>query len=228
MDDRDSKQDDFWALYNPIERECIQDIESEEDLMERLREQKETALEKLWLTFQSAASSLAQLHKDRVPCDCCESCIYRQNQPDRDRWLPFQGAANKVTHLYKDGSDAFRAGIELGFHAGVQRRNRDITSWTKKKRRNVRREDLLLQLSGRSPPRKRESRSGSTLSLSPKPMEANDLLSFGENTKDFDFTSFVEGRNPFAPPSSTEGAAGRKRHGDINMLDSPHKRGRFT
>lgn len=66
MDDRDSKQDDFWALYNPIERECIQDIESEEDLLERLREQKETALEKLWLTFQSAASSLAQLHKGKI------------------------------------------------------------------------------------------------------------------------------------------------------------------
>ena len=51
----------------------------------------------------------------------------------------------------------------------------------------------------------------------------NDLLSYGEN-KDFDFTSLVEGRNPFATPQD----GGRKRHNDITMLDSPHKRGRFS
>lgn len=81
----------------------------------------------------------------------------------------------------------------------------------------------MSHLSGRSPPRKRESRSGSAISLSPKPtaME-NDLLNFGEN-KDFDFTSLVESRNPFATPQD----GGRKRHNDITMLDSPHKRGRF-
>lgn len=224
MDDRDSKQDDFfdsWALYNPTERECIQTIDNEEDLLERLQDQKEAALEKLWFTFQSAASSLAQLYKERPLCDCCERCIYRQNS--HDRWLPFQGAANKVTHLYKDGSDALRAGIELGYHAGIQRRNRDITHWVKKKRRMIKREDMLHHLSGRSPPRKRESRSNSGLSLSPKPhaMES-ELLNFGEN-KDFDLNSFMEGRNPFLPPEG-----GRKRHSDINMLDSPHKRGRFS
>ena len=36
-----------------------------------------------------------------------------------------------------DGSDALRAGIELGYHAGIQRRNRDITHWVKKKRRMI-------------------------------------------------------------------------------------------
>ena len=68
MDDRDGKQDDFFdsrALFNPIERECIQNIESEEDLMERLQDQRDAAIERLWLTFQSAASSLAQLHKGK-------------------------------------------------------------------------------------------------------------------------------------------------------------------
>lgn len=125
-----------------------------------------------------------------------------------------------------DGSEALRAGIELGYHAGYQKRNRDITNWSKKKRRNIRREDILAHLSGRSPPRSKkltESRSANGLSLSPKPnsMES-DILTFGEN-KDFDFTAFMEGRNPFA-----EG--GRKRHNynDINMHESPHKRGRFS
>ena len=68
MDDRDNKQDDYFdalALFNPLERECIQNIESEEDLMERLQDQKEAAIERLWYTFQSAASSLAQLHKGK-------------------------------------------------------------------------------------------------------------------------------------------------------------------
>jgi len=72
MDDRDGKQDDFFdsrAMFNQIERECIHNIESEEDLMERLQDQKEAAIERLWLTFQSAASSLAQLHKGKGDID---------------------------------------------------------------------------------------------------------------------------------------------------------------
>lgn len=121
-----------------------------------------------------------------------------------------------------DGSEGLRAGIELGYHAGYQRRNRDIINWVKKRRKNIRREDILLNLSGRSPPRRKlnEHRINS-LSVSPKPaasaMESD--YNRDEHPREFDFTAFMEGRNPF-----TEG---RKRHSDINIPETPHKRGRF-
>ena len=120
-----------------------------------------------------------------------------------------------------DGSEGLRAGIELGYRAGYQKRNRDITNWIKKKRRTVRREDILINLSGRSPPRRKSSEpKTNSISLSPKPATPeNELLTFSDG-KEFDINAFVDGRNPF-----TEG---RKRHNDINLMDSPHKRGRFS
>ena len=120
-----------------------------------------------------------------------------------------------------DGSESLRAGIELGYHAGYQKRSKDITNWVKKKRRTIRREDILLDLSGRSPPRRKLNDSNRTNS-SPKPATPeSDFLSFSDHAKEFEaFHAFVEGRNPF-----TEG---RKRHNDINMLESPLKRGRFS
>lgn len=224
MDDHNNKTDDnffdSWALLSSIERECIRNMDTEDDLVDRLHDQREAALERLWSTFQIAASSLAQLYKERLSCDCCNRCINRLS--NHDRWQPFQGAANKVTLLYRDGSEALRAGIELGYHAGYQRRTKDIANWTKKKRRNIRREDILMNLSGRSPPRRKVS--DGRVTLSPKPMSpTNDVLSFTD-TSQLDLNALMEGRNPFLNANND----GRKRHGDINMLETPHKRGRFS
>ena len=67
MDDHDhNKGEDYidpWSLYSPTERESIGNIEDEEHLHERLQEQRDVALERLWASFQGAASSLAQLYK---------------------------------------------------------------------------------------------------------------------------------------------------------------------
>jgi len=223
MDDHEHKVDenyfDPWSIFSPTERESIENIEDENHLFERLNEQREAALERLWATFQGAAASLAQLYKERPTCDCCERCMYRANT--HDRWLPFQGAANKVTLLYRDGSEGLRAGIELGYRAGYQRRNRDITNWIKKKKRTIRREDILLNLSGRSPPRRKSTEPRmNSLSLSPKPASPeNEVLTLSDG-KEFDIHAFVDGRNPFHD--------GRKRHNDNNLMESPHKRGRFS
>lgn len=68
MEERDNKQDEYYdprSLLNPVERDCLQKIEEEEDLLERLHDQREAALERLWSTFQSSASSLAQLYKGK-------------------------------------------------------------------------------------------------------------------------------------------------------------------
>ena len=54
---------DSWTLFSPTERESIGNIEDEDHLCERLQEQRDVALERLWASFQGAASSLAQLYK---------------------------------------------------------------------------------------------------------------------------------------------------------------------
>jgi len=228
MEDHDNNKGDdgyidSWTLFSPTERESIGNIEHEDHLHERLQEQRDVALERLWASFQGAASSLAQLYKERPLCDCCDRCLYRPN--NHERWLPFQGAANKVTLLYKDGSEGIRAAIELGYRAGYQKRNRDITNWIKKRRRVIRREDILLNLSGRSPPRRKSSEPRTnSISVSPKPAtptDNNELLTLSDGNTQFDFNAFCEGRNPFTD--------GRKRHNEYgNHMDSPHKRGRFT
>lgn len=135
-------------------------------------------------------------------------------------WTYCDCGENNNFHLSLDGNDALCAGIELGFRAGYQKRNKDITNWVKKKRRNIRREDILSNLSGRSPPRRRVNDKGNSISLSPKPMSpTNDHISFPD-TREFDFNAFVEGRNPY-------GSENRKRLGELNSMDSPHKRGKF-
>lgn len=66
MDDHDQRAEDFLEALTRltvIERECLQHIDGEEDLLERLQYQREVALERLWSSFQGAASSLAQLYK---------------------------------------------------------------------------------------------------------------------------------------------------------------------
>ena len=68
MDDHDQRAEDFLEALTRltvIERECLQHIDAEEDLLERVQYQREVALERLWSSFQGAASSLAQLYKGK-------------------------------------------------------------------------------------------------------------------------------------------------------------------
>lgn len=68
MDDHEHKDENYfdpWSIFSPTERESIENIEDEDHLFERLNEQREAALERLWATFQGAAASLAQLYKGK-------------------------------------------------------------------------------------------------------------------------------------------------------------------
>lgn len=68
MDDHEDDENaiyDGWSHPTPVELECIGNIESEEERISRLEMQREAALEKLWITFQSAAASLAHLYKGK-------------------------------------------------------------------------------------------------------------------------------------------------------------------
>lgn len=40
----------------------------------------------------------------------------------------------------------------MGYQCGYQKRNRDLVAWLQKKKRNIRREEILAFITGRSPP----------------------------------------------------------------------------
>lgn len=65
-----------------------------------------------------------------------------------------------------DGADAYKRGLDLGYQSGYQKRNKDVLSWAKKKKKIILREELLSYLAGRSPPRRtNEVRNTSTTTL---------------------------------------------------------------
>ncbi len=53
---------------------------------------------------------------------------------------------------FPDSVDAHQRSYELGIQIGHQRRNKDVLAWVKKRRRTIRREDLISFLCGKTPP----------------------------------------------------------------------------
>ncbi|XP_050822438.1 HUWE1-associated protein modifying stress responses isoform X2 [Gopherus flavomarginatus] len=133
--------------FSKWERQCLAEAEQEEALAPELQEeaaaaaQPEHKQQKLWHLFQNSATAVAQLYKDRV----CQ-------QPGLSLWVPFQNAATAVTNLYKESVDAHQRSFDVGIQIGYQRRNKDVLAWVKKRRRTIRREDLISFLCGKVPP----------------------------------------------------------------------------
>ncbi|XP_053813357.1 HUWE1-associated protein modifying stress responses isoform X2 [Vidua chalybeata] len=67
-------------------------------------------------------------------------------------WHLFQNSATAVAQLYKESVDAHQRSFDLGIQIGYQRRNKDVLAWVKKRRRTIRREDLISFLCGKVPP----------------------------------------------------------------------------
>lgn len=124
------------------EQQCLEELDREPNLDERLKEEKKVASEKLWYQFQNSASAVTALYKERE----------RSQDGQVPLWLVFQNAATNVTKLYKDSIECHRRSLELGIKIGQQRKTRDIAAWAKKRRRFIHREDLLAFLCGNSPP----------------------------------------------------------------------------
>ena len=61
-------------------------------------------------------------------------------------WFPFHESASAVTHLYRGAADVCLQCIDCGVHYGQRRKTRDIISWVKKKKRLIKREELLAFL----------------------------------------------------------------------------------
>ncbi|KAG8177713.1 hypothetical protein JTE90_008338 [Oedothorax gibbosus] len=120
------------------EQQCVDEIEKTPDTDVELQNAKDLAQQKLWFLFQNAATGVAQLYKDR--------------QNGVSLWVPFQTAAGSVTNLYKECIESHKPVYDLGFQSGTNRRNKDLLSWAKKKKRHIRREDLIAYITGRNPP----------------------------------------------------------------------------
>ncbi|XP_047656811.1 telomere attrition and p53 response 1 protein isoform X2 [Tachysurus fulvidraco] len=67
-------------------------------------------------------------------------------------WHMFQNSATAVAQVYKESVDAHQRSYELGIQTGQQRRNKEVLAWVKKRRRTIRREDLISFLCGKAPP----------------------------------------------------------------------------
>lgn len=65
-------------------------------------------------------------------------------------WLPFQSAAGSVTALMKDCQESQKRVTELAVQVGIQRRNKEMLAWVKKKRGTIRRDDLVAFLCGKN------------------------------------------------------------------------------
>ncbi|KAG8558403.1 hypothetical protein GDO81_016977 [Engystomops pustulosus] len=126
---------EYW--FTKWERQCLAEAEQEE----QPEADGEDGQHKLWHLFQNSATTVAQLYKDRV----CQ----QQGQP---LWATFQNAATAVTNLYKESVDTHQRTFDLGIQVGYQRRNKDVLAWVKKRRRTIRREDLISFLCGKIPP----------------------------------------------------------------------------
>ena len=48
--------------------------------------------------------------------------------------------------------DTHQRSFDIGIQIGYQRRNKDVLAWVKKRRRTIRREDLISFLCGKVPP----------------------------------------------------------------------------
>ncbi|CAG5928717.1 unnamed protein product [Menidia menidia] len=145
--------------FSKWERQCLAEAEQNNPN----EEETEQSQQKLWHLFQNSATAVAQLYKDRV----CQ-------QQGLSLWVPFQNAATAVTNLYKgkffvlltiaslmktnysfvlsESMEAHQRSYDLGIHLGYQRRNKEVIAWVKKRRRTIRREDLISFLCGKTPP----------------------------------------------------------------------------
>lgn len=133
MNERNEELDSWITNW---ERQCIEEVESGPDLESQIQNEKDISTQKLWLLFQNSATCVAQLYKDR--------------QHGVSLWVPFQNAASSVTNLYKECMEAEKRVSELGFQCGYQRRTKDLLAWAKKRKRHIRREDLVAFLCGKS------------------------------------------------------------------------------
>ncbi|XP_056262576.1 UPF0472 protein C16orf72 homolog isoform X2 [Pseudoliparis swirei] len=152
--------------FSKWEQQCLAEAEQREPS----EEEADNDQDKLWHLFQNSATAVAQLYKDRV-------C----HQQGLSLWVPFQNSATAVTNLYKESAEAHQRSCDRGIQIGHQRRNKDMLAWVKKRRRTIRREDLISFLCGKAPPH-RSSRANPWLAMV-APSRANSPAETGSSVE---------------------------------------------
>jgi len=128
------------------EDQLLEEFSSEKDTLDQQSKvEQEAGAQNLWMSFQNSASAVTNLYKD---------CMQEKNC-----WFPFQNAAGAVTVLYKDAMEAQKKSFELGLQLGYNKRIRDMMTWAKKRRRHIRRDELVAFLCGKTPPVKNQRHS---------------------------------------------------------------------
>ncbi|XP_056634277.1 HUWE1-associated protein modifying stress responses [Diorhabda carinulata] len=201
------------------EQQCADSLEEQPNFEQNLISETNNFQTKIWSSFQDSAAAVAQLYRDRY-----------SGEPAAI-WLQFQTAAGTVTSLYRDSSESLRRTGELAKQSGYQKRNIEIFNWAKRKKRLIRREDLLAYLAGKHPPppsRQHHHHSHHRLSprprnLSPPPNVANqdivdpNLRTFREALVTSPLCAFITGemarhtKRPASPSDVTMGSPTQKR-----------------
>ncbi|XP_044759613.1 UPF0472 protein C16orf72 [Coccinella septempunctata] len=152
----DDHEENNWL--NGWEQQCVESIEEQPDYEQSLNAESDHSSTKIWNGFQESATHIAQLYRDRYAGD------------PGALWLQFQMAASSVTSLYKESCESLKRSSEIAKQLGYQKRNAELLNWVKRKRRLIRREDLLAYLSGKPPPpRQNHFHHHSHHRLSPRP-----------------------------------------------------------
>ncbi|XP_017869761.1 PREDICTED: UPF0472 protein C16orf72 homolog [Drosophila arizonae] len=141
MQQQESGGEESW-----FEEQCHREITGQNDEYEReFVRQSDNNLSTVWGAFQDSATAVAQLYRER------SSNTF--SSETGALWLPFQTAAGTVTTLYKESCDGLKRTSDAAIQCGYQRRTRELADWARsKKRRMIRREDLLAYLAGKPLP----------------------------------------------------------------------------
>ncbi|XP_045601732.1 HUWE1-associated protein modifying stress responses isoform X1 [Procambarus clarkii] len=211
---RDADEDvlgDYWVTS--WEQQTVQELESEADHQQHLHAEADAATEKMWALFQSAAQCVAVMYKGAA-------------DSQHSMWVPFQTAAGHITALYKDAVESVRRSGEIGVQAGYQRRNREVLNWARR-RRHIRREELIAFLAGKPPPHRAPHLRGSPRTrislerMSPRlPSPHHTHMHSHAHTPDPDLNTFREalgisgqpGLNVRPPPVGSPTLSSRRRN----------------
>ncbi|KAB0384127.1 hypothetical protein FD755_006044, partial [Muntiacus reevesi] len=171
--------------------------------------QPEQKQQRLGHLFQSSATAVAQLYKDRV----CQ-------RPGLSLWVPLRNAATAVTNLYKERVDTHRRSFDIGIQIGYQRRNKDVLAWVKKRRRTIRREDLISFLCGKVPPPRNSRAPPRVTVVSPNRAASTETSSSVEtDVQAFREAIALHGLLPQAPTHVSSGSNASRRRRGLHEVD---------
>jgi len=144
---------DNW--FSRFEDECLGELEAQNGIeTSRAQTIEEQSAQQMWLGFQQTSTAIAQLYN------------YKDSDSQSDGYVlivPFNKAAESLTKFYKDSLNNSRECLRLGIQNGRNSRTRDIAAWARKKRKSIRRDELLAYLCGKNLPPHHKNRQNRSL-----------------------------------------------------------------